>query len=163
MQRSAFILTRVTGGVNMICSRCGSEIQEGKSFCGNCGASVNGNIPPYVDPYDHTEEFEKSDVSENKVYCMLPYLMGILGSVATVFLAKDSAYAKFHIKESVKLAVVETLLGLISALLCWTIIIPILGGICVIILFVLRIICFFQVCGGKAKEVAIIRSLGFLK
>ena len=32
-----------------------------------------------------------------------------------------------------------------------------------LILFVLKIIAFFQVCGGKAKEPSIIRSLGFLR
>lgn len=32
-----------------------------------------------------------------------------------------------------------------------------------IILLVLRIISFFQICSGKAKEPAIIRSLGFLR
>ena len=35
--------------------------------------------------------------------------------------------------------------------------------ICMIIILVLQIIAFFQVCGGKAKEMAIIRSFGFLK
>lgn len=147
----------------MNCPRCGTEVQEGKSFCGNCGAPINGSIPPYVNPYDHTAEYTSEDISENKVYCMLPYLFGILGSVAAVLLAKDSEYARFHIRESVKLAVIEMLVGIISAVLCFTVIIPIAGGICVIILLVLRIICFFQVCGGKAVEPAIIRSFSFLK
>ena len=31
------------------------------------------------------------------------------------------------------------------------------------IVLVLKVICFFQICSGKAKEPAIIRSLGFLK
>ena len=49
------------------------------------------------------------------------------------------------------------------ALLCWTIIVPIVGGVCLAIVLVLKVICFFQICSGKAKEPAIIRSLGFLK
>ena len=31
------------------------------------------------------------------------------------------------------------------------------------IVLVLKVICFFQICNGKAKEPAIIRGLGFLK
>ena len=39
----------------------------------------------------------------------------------------------------------------------------ILAGIIVLVLYVIRIISFFQVCGGKAVEPAILRSIGFLK
>ena len=37
------------------------------------------------------------------------------------------------------------------------------GAVCIAILFVVRIICFFQVCSGKAKDAAIIGKLPFLK
>ena len=54
-----------------------------------------------------------------------------------------------------------------QVILIVALIIPILGwlayGVCTIILLVLRIIAFFQICGGKAKEIAIIRSFGFMK
>ena len=69
----------------------------------------------------------------------------------------------FHLRQALKIEVVGILLVLISAVLCWTFIIPIAGGVCMIILLVLRIISFFQICSGKAKEPAIIRSLGFLR
>ena len=49
------------------------------------------------------------------------------------------------------------------ALLFWTIIVPVAYGVMSCIFLVLRVICFFQICSGKAKEPAIIRSLGFLK
>ena len=35
--------------------------------------------------------------------------------------------------------------------------------ILIVVLTVIELICFFQVCSGKAKEPAIIRSLNFLK
>ena len=55
------------------------------------------------------------------------------------------------------------LLFICMGLLCWTIIVPIAAGIAYIVLAVVKIICFFQICSGKAKEPAIIRSFGFLK
>ncbi len=91
---------------------------------------------------------------------MLPYLMGAIGLIIAILLAGTSKYVNFHVRTALKFTVVETLLVFVN-------IIPILGqvayvigmGICI----VLRIIAFFQICGGKAKDPAIISALGFLK
>ena len=40
---------------------------------------------------------------------------------------------------------------------------PILGALAIVVIYVVRIICFFQVCSGKAKDAALIGSLPFLK
>ena len=50
-----------------------------------------------------------------------------------------------------------------ASVLAFTFIVPIAGAVCIAILFVVRIICFFQVCSGKAKDAAIIGKLPFLK
>ena len=50
-----------------------------------------------------------------------------------------------------------------NALLCWTVIVPIAAAVVYVILLVLKVIAFFSICSGKAKEPAIIRNLGFLK
>ena len=47
--------------------------------------------------------------------------------------------------------------------LFFTVIVPIAAAVMFIVFEVIAIICFFQVCQGKAVEPAIIRSLGFLK
>ena len=122
-----------------------------------------GYQPPQPPPWDHTGEFDPQDVSGNKVLAMVPYLMGAVGLIIALLAMHDSKYVGFHVRQAMKLTVVDVLLGVIMALLCWTIIVPVAGVVCMIIVFVLRIIAFFQVCGGKAKEPAIIRSLGFLK
>ena len=96
---------------------------------------------------------------------MLSYLFGLIG-VAIALLASISGrsdYINFHVRQAVKFAVVNVLLALIVAVLCWTVVVPIAGGICEIIIIVLKIIAFFQVCFGKSKEPAIIRSFPFLK
>lgn len=117
----------------------------------------------YVNPTDHTAEFDAKDISDNKVMAMLPYLMGIIGIVIALLASRESAYTYFHVRQALKITVVQTLISILTVLLCWTVIVPIVGGVCIIILFVIRIISFFQICGGKAKEPAIISSLGFLK
>ena len=125
----------------------------------------NGMPPygaPYVDPKDHTAEFTPQDISEHKVFAMLPYLLGTIGIIIALLAAKDSKYIMFHVREALKLTVCGILVGIVSLLLCWTVIVPIAGCVCAIIILVVKIICFFQICSGKAKEAAIVSSFGFL-
>lgn len=125
----------------------------------------NGMPPygaPYVDPKDHTAEFTPQDISEHKVFAMLPYLLGTIGIIIALLAAKDSKYIMFHVREALKLTVCSILVGIVSLLLCWTVIVPMAGGVCAIIILVVKIICFFQICSGKAKEAAIVSSFGFL-
>ena len=59
-------------------------------------------------------------------------------------LMPTSPYAAFHVRQSLKFTVVETLAGLICILLAWTVIVPIAVGIFMVVLFVCKIICFFS-------------------
>lgn len=154
------------------CPKCGAQMEDNAAFCPNCGNNAQPNNSPYQapvyaapepDPFDHTEEFDAKDISENKVLCMLVYLMGAIGIIYALLAGKDSKYVAFHVRQALKFEVVTILLGIVMALLFWTIIVPIVGGVCLAIVLVLKVICFFQICSGKAKEPAIIRSLGFLK
>lgn len=123
--------------------------------------------PPvqYVSPYDHTAEFDPEDISKGKPYCMLVYLAGIVGIIIALLAsgAERSAYINFHVRQQIKFCVIQILTGIVMAVLGITIVIPIAGAIWLIILLVLRIIAFFQVCMGQAKEPAIIRAFPFLK
>ena len=176
---------------NMTCPKCGAQVNDNSSFCTGCGNPIGGANPQmgaptgnpnpqmgapmgnpqmgmpqqayYVNPTDHTAEFDAKDISDNKVMAMLPYLMGTIGIVIALLASRESAYTYFHVRQAVKITVVETLLAIVTALLFWTIIVPVIGGIAILVLGVINIICFFQVCGGKAKEPAIISSLNFLK
>ena len=162
-----------------ICPNCKNQIADDAMFCPACGASFGQpnagaqqntyqappqpNYAPAYDPYDHTAEFDAKDVSENKVISMLVYLMGAIGIVIALLASNTSPYAGFHVRQALKFTVVEILAALWTALLCWTVIVPIAYGIFSIVLLVIKFICFFQICSGKAKEPAIIRSLGFLR
>ena len=154
------------------CPKCGAQMEDNALFCPNCGNNTQPNgspnqstvyAAPEPDPFDHTEEFDAQDISENKVLCMLVYLMGIFGVLIALLASRDSAYAGFHVRQSLKFTVVEILVGIITALLCWTVIVPIAAAVVYVILLVLKVIAFFSICSGKAKEPAIIRNLGFLK
>ena len=159
-----------------ICPNCNSQVEDNAVFCNTCGAQfmANGQQPNYqqpprpnyapaYDPYDHTAEFDPKDVSDNKVISMLVYLMGAIGIVIALLASNTSPYAAFHVRQALKFTVVEILSTICVAVLCWTIIVPIAYGILMAALGIIKFICFFQICGGKAKEPAIIRSLGFLR
>lgn len=140
--------------------------EDNTAFCSNCGFSFTGQpaMPmPVIDPYDHTEEFDPADISENKVIAMLPYLMGWVGIIIALLAVNNSHYVSFHVKQAIKFSVVEILLGIVAVVLFWTFLVPIAAVILCIVLAVVKIICFFQICSGKAKEPAIIRNLTFLK
>ena len=149
----------------MVCSKCGSEMKDGVAFCPNCGNPAGGPQPQqsYVDPADHTGEFTAKDISDNKVFAMLPYIMSVVGVIIALLASNESPYARFHVRQALKLDVATILLGVVTVILSWTCIVPIVGGVAAVIIVVIRIICFFQVCSGKAKEPAIIKDLGFLK
>lgn len=115
---------------------------------------------PGYDPYDHTAEFDPKDISDNKVFAMLCYLMDFIGIIVALLATHSSKYTMFHVRQALKITVVSILsvFVLIIPFLGW-IAFPILQGI----LWVIKIISFFQICSGKAKEPAIIRSFGFLR
>lgn len=115
---------------------------------------------PAYDPYDHTAEFDPKDISDNKVFAMICYLMGFIGIIVALLATNSSKYAMFHVRQALKIEVASILsiFVLIIPFLGW-IAFPILQGI----IWVIKIISFFQICSGKAKEPAIIRSFGFLR
>ena len=148
------------------CPNCGTQMEDNAAFCPTCGAqptaAPNGVYAP-VDPYDHTAEFDRKDISDNKVYAMLVYLMGTIGIIIALLAAQNSRFVAFHVRQALKIVAVNLLMTIVALVLCWTIIVPIAAGVMAVVFWVIKIICFFQICSGKAKEPAIIRSLGFLK
>ena len=94
---------------------------------------------------------------------MLCYLLGSIGVIIALLAANKSDYAAFHVRQALKFTVVNVLLGIVAIVLAITIVVPIAAAICVGIVSVLRIIAFFQICCGKAKEPATIRNLKFLR
>ena len=167
------------------CPNCQAPMKDTATFCTNCGAQIapdhqnaggqNGSGNPYnspkaspspvayADPYDHTMEFDNQDISNNKVIAMAPYLLGIIGILIALLAAGSSPYVSFHVRQVVKFEVVSFLMWIAAIVFFWLILPILAAAIMSIVFFVIKIICFFQICSGKAKEPAIIRNLGFLK
>ena len=149
------------------CPSCGADIADDAVFCTNCGARFAPDGTPYYTyqppAHEHTHEFDPRDISDNKVYCMLPYLLSLVGVVIALLAGASSPYIRFHVRQALKFTVVSILLTIIALFFCWTVVVPIAYIICELVLLVLKIIAFFQVCSGRAVEPFIIRSLGFLK
>ena len=153
-----------------ICPKCNAQIPDEVNFCSYCGNPLQapqqqyytGAMPMY-DPYDHTAEFDSKDISDNKVYCMLVYLMGWIGILIALLAAPQSPYTAFHLRQALKFNVMFALAEITAVLLCWTFVLPIVAVIYLVVLWIVQINCFFQVCNGKAKEPAIIRTIEFLK
>lgn len=160
------------------CTKCGAKFQEQEAeytYAGNA-SNVNNNYTannqnfqggyaaaPQIDPYDHTSEFSAKDISDNKVFAMLVYLMGTVGIIIALLGSQSSPYAGFHVRQALKIVVLDILIGICTLLLFWTIIVPIAAAIAFVVLFVVKIICFFSICNGNAKEPPIVRSFGFLR
>jgi len=136
------------------------------------GGAEEEEVPEPEEPYtyrlegptwDHTDEFDEKDISDNKVTAMAAYLLGPLGVIIALLAGQNSPFAEFHMRQGLKFVVVESLLSIIAVLLCWTVIVPVAAAILCIILGVVKIIAFVSVCKGRAVEPPIIRSLGFLR
>ena len=146
------------------CPNCHLTYDDTANVCGQCGGPLQvipQQVPqaqPAYDPTDHTAEFNPRDISDNKVFAMLPYLMSFIGVIIALLAAPSSPYTMFHVRQGLKISVTSILVTIVGA------IIPFLGwiaaGICALVILVVEIICFFRVCKGQAKEPP---NLGFLK
>ena len=146
-----------------VCMNCHLTYDDNAQVCAHCGNPLTYVVPRAAHPADHTADFEAADISENKVFAMLPYLMGWIGIVIALLAGGKSAYAAFHIRQALKIQICNALLGMIAAILAITVIVPVAAAVCVCILGIVNILCFFDVCAGKAKEPAIVNKLNFLK
>lgn len=114
-------------------------------------------------------KFTPEDISENKVSAMAAYLLGPMGIIIALLIARDSAYTAFHVRQALKLTVCSVALEIIAAILALFGMIPLVGIIfklvfiiiCAIWLgvLVLRLVAIAQVCDGEAREPVIIGKM----
>lgn len=165
-----------------ICPQCKLKVEDSVKYCPSCGislaevaatseepvsapeapAAAYAQAVAVADPYDHTAELSAEDVSRNKIFGIIVYLLGIPGIIITLLAAKESPFAMFHVRNALKLTVLELLLCLVTVVLFWTIIVPLACIVLLCVFLVIEIICFVQACKGEAKDAAIVRSFKFL-
>lgn len=122
---------------------------------------------------NRSAKFSEKDISENKVSAIAAYLLGPIGIIIALLIARDSAYTAFHVREALKITICSVLLELFAAVFVFFGMIPLVGIIFRIMLviacaawlsvFVLRLIAIVQVSNGEAKEPAIIDSFLLFK
>ena len=113
--------------------------------------------------WNHTAEFDPKDISENKVLAMLVYLLGPIGIIIALLGSNTSPYAGFHVRQGLKFVVLDSLIVIFSILLSFTIIVPLAGIVLYIVLEIVKVICFFSICKGQAKEPPVVRRFKFLR
>ncbi len=118
---------------------------------------------------DHTNEFDPTDIQNNKTMGILSYI-GLLVLVP-IFAAKDSKFARFHANQGLVLviaqAIVTTVLSIIAAILVH---IPLIGWllaflirIIIPVVYIPSIIGIINAAKGQAKELPIIGGIKILK
>ncbi len=154
------------------CSKCGTQVEEGKAFCPSCGAQVGApaqqaapaennfqeTVQNIMNTPNNTAQFDQADINDNKIIALFAYL-GIL--VLIPLLAKpESKFARFHANQGLVLWIASMILGVIA-------IIPILGwivgGLGSIVTLVLGILGIVNAVQGQAKELPIIGKFTILK
>lgn len=162
------------------CPNCHSQTKDEALFCPVCGTMlevlpqpapdyfkaepVQVNIPVIqVKPsFDHTDEFSSEDIRTNRLICMVVYLLDFVGVIIALLMNTGSGYTRFHIRQSLKFTVLEALIAIAALLLCWTVVVPVLCLIAMVILIIGKLSCFVSVCKGQAKDSGIIRIFKFL-
>ncbi|MBQ7582977.1 MAG: zinc ribbon domain-containing protein, partial [Lachnospiraceae bacterium] len=116
---------------------------------------------PYkaYDPTDHTADFDPADIADNKLIASMPYFLGIIGVIAAL-LVPGSPFTRYHIKHELRfiIATVLACIPLLVPVIGW-----ILGGLALTVIAVLKIMAMIWVLQGKAKDIPIISSIGFLQ
>ena len=118
---------------------------------------------------DHTNEFDPTDIQNNKTMGILSYI-GLLVLVP-IFAAKDSKFARFHANQGLVLviaqAIVTTVLSILAAILAH---IPFVGWLFALLIrlvipvvYIPSIIGIINAAKGQAKELPIIGGIRILK
>ncbi len=162
-----------------ICPVCRYTVSDDADFCTQCGApfathiepdpALNNNtvppasVPPYAyapvhNPHDHTGEFDAQDITANKLYASLPYLLSVFGVIIALLIAKESAFVMFHVRQSLKLILAEVIFITVAVALIWTIVAPLVAAVGTLALLILQYIGFYQAVTGKATDLILIRN-----
>ena len=148
------------------CSNCGQELENDALFCSNCGESVKEDTKTYKrykTKYDHTEDFDKGFVSKNKIIAASVYLFGFLGMIIALLSQGDSAYFRFHVRQSLKYQILLLFLLLLLYAVRGFSLIVFLVKIPIAALLLMQLYSFITTMSGRSVEPPIIRYFGWFK
>ena len=142
-----------------MCPNCRNQIPDEAVYCPICGTGVGtgpqfapqqSSVPdtgytkppvyaavvPYVDPYDHTAEFDAAFHVRQALKLTVAEILGILVLVVAAFLMWSLRMRVFMV-----FIIAVAIIGLVA----------------------IHLLCVLQVIRSKAKEVYLVRNLRFLK
>lgn len=123
------------------CSKCGKQIDDGAKFCSGCGAPTGG------------VEGRNSALEDNeKLFAILGYIFPILFFIPLLN-EKRSDFATFHSNQN--------LVVLISYVICG--IIPIVGWIASVFVFVCVVLGIISAAKGETKEMPLLGRIKIIK
>ena len=127
-------------------------------------ADFNETLKELNNTADHTDEFDPSDIEQNKFMAILAYLSWLV--LIPLFAAKESRFARFHCNQGLVLAIAEIIAWVLFGILKK---IPLIGWIFAALSWVLSLICLvmavigiLNAVGGKAKDLPVIGSFRIL-
>lgn len=128
-------------------------------------ADFNEKLNELNNTKDTTEEFDSSDIENNKVMGILAYISFLV--LVPILGAKESKFARFHANQGLVLLIASVAAGIIIGTLGWLPLIgwtfDIIGVVIEIITVVLMVLGIVNAAKGKAKELPVIGSIKILK
>ena len=127
-------------------------------------ADFNETLKELNNTADHTDEFDPSDIEQNKVMAVLAYLSWLV--LIPLFAAKESRFARFHCNQGIVLAIAELIVWVLYGILRN---IPLIGWIFSLVRWVISLVCLvmavigiLNAVSGKAKDLPVIGSFRIL-
>lgn len=121
----------------------------------------------------YQKAYDDKDISENKIAALAAYILGTLGIITALLMSDESPYAKFHIRQALKITICSMVLLMFAVIFLFLGMIPFVGiifklmfavtGAAWFVVLVIRLIAIFQVCDGEAREPVIIKSINFFQ
>ena len=134
------------------CAKCGSQLNDGDSACGNCGEPVIKAAEPVV-----------VNQSNDKLMGVLSYL-GIL-SLIPYFIKDQSSFVRYHAVRGLNLFLLELIAGVAASIIGF--ILPGLGGllgwVASVAGLVFSIIGIINVANKEDKDLPVIGSIRLIK
>lgn len=162
------------------CPNCGTPHREDALFCPSCGKKLgasasappkeesSGLIDQIKNAPDYTEDYDSTDISQNKALAILSYI-GILVLIP-IFCAKHSKFAQFHANQGLVLVIASAAVNVVNCIFAalvyahWIFVLlelPIaIVSLAMTALMVLGIV---NAARGKAKELPFIGKFRILK
>lgn len=136
-------------------------------------ADFNEKLNELNNTKDTTEEFDSSDIENNKVMGILAYISFLV--LVPIFGAKESKFARFHANQGLVLLIASVAASTIISVITYSLnILPVVGKVLAlpvglvgfavsVISTVLMIIGIINAAKGKAKELPFIGGIKILK